>query len=272
MMRSRAPLFPLAALALGLGLTGCLPPPSGGGADEEREPYFRRGKELAGGYDYKGALEAYEKALELNPRNAAAHFELGLLYEKDGPDHAAAIHHFQRFLRLRPQSDRAEFVSQRILYGKQELARQVSLSLAPAAQSVQKQIEDLKNENRRLKDEIERWRAYATSLSRNAAKPAPQVPLVQPPPQPAPASPPAADPAPAQARPPAASTASGPAPPARRDAPPAPVMRAHKVRPGETPSSISKRYGVTVNALLAANPGLQPTRMRAGQTINVPGR
>jgi LysM repeat protein len=44
------------------------------------------------------------------------------------------------------------------------------------------------------------------------------------------------------------------------------------VQPGETPSSIARRYGVSVQSLLDANPGLNPRRMRVGQQLNVPAR
>jgi LysM repeat protein len=46
--------------------------------------------------------------------------------------------------------------------------------------------------------------------------------------------------------------------------------RTHKVQAGETPSSIAKRYGVKLDTLMAANPGLNPTRMKVGQSVNVP--
>jgi membrane-bound lytic murein transglycosylase D len=46
----------------------------------------------------------------------------------------------------------------------------------------------------------------------------------------------------------------------------------HTVRRGETLSHIARRYGVSVAALRSANGNVQPTRLRAGQTIRVPGR
>jgi membrane-bound lytic murein transglycosylase D len=46
----------------------------------------------------------------------------------------------------------------------------------------------------------------------------------------------------------------------------------HTVRRGETLSHIAVRYGVSVSALHSANGNIAPTRLRAGQTIRVPGR
>ena len=34
---------------------------------------------------------------------------------------------------------------------------------------------------------------------------------------------------------------------------------------------IARKYGVKVEALMAANPGLDPRRLRVGQTLTIPG-
>ncbi|MEJ2238479.1 MAG: LysM peptidoglycan-binding domain-containing protein, partial [Gemmatimonadales bacterium] len=41
----------------------------------------------------------------------------------------------------------------------------------------------------------------------------------------------------------------------------------HKIRRGETLGIIAKRYGVSVSLLMAANPGIQPRRLRVGQRV-----
>ena len=46
--------------------------------------------------------------------------------------------------------------------------------------------------------------------------------------------------------------------------------RTHTVRSGETPFSIAKRYGLKLNSLLAANPNLDPKKLRAGQILQIP--
>jgi LysM repeat protein len=52
-------------------------------------------------------------------------------------------------------------------------------------------------------------------------------------------------------------------------APPKPTYLLHKVRPGETLSSIAQRYGVSVQAIQQEN-GLRGTFIRAGQTLRIP--
>lgn len=46
----------------------------------------------------------------------------------------------------------------------------------------------------------------------------------------------------------------------------------HTVKPNDTLWDIATKYGVFVNDLLAANPGVDPQRLMAGQTLLIPGR
>lgn len=58
---------------------------------------------------------------------------------------------------------------------------------------------------------------------------------------------------------------------------PAPAVSAAEhttyiVQNGDLLSKISKRYNITIAAILAANPGLNPDKIRVGQKINLPGQ
>lgn len=46
----------------------------------------------------------------------------------------------------------------------------------------------------------------------------------------------------------------------------------HRVRNGDTFQRIAKFYGTSVRAVLAANPGIKPNRLRAGQMVRIPPR
>jgi len=46
--------------------------------------------------------------------------------------------------------------------------------------------------------------------------------------------------------------------------------RIHRVGRGETLSHIALRYGISIQALLAANPGIEPGRLQVGQAVLVP--
>src|SRR5215471_899240 len=114
MMFSPSRFRSVLALAGALALNGCLQSaPSQ--MDEEKEPHFLAGKTHFNDMDFRGAIGSYEKALEVNPRSGAAHFELAVIFEKREPDPAAAIYHFEQYLRLRPTADNADVVKQHIM-------------------------------------------------------------------------------------------------------------------------------------------------------------
>lgn len=235
---------------LSLALWGCSP--SGiSGADEEKEPQFLIGRSRVNSMDYRGAIEAFEQALETNPRSAAAHFELGWLYAEKESDAAAAIYHYERFLRLRPTAENAETVRQHIFRLKQELAKGV-LPIPPSLE-IQRQLEQLAEENRRMREELDRARVAAPSLALPANRPLAPSPSVR--------SNPVAITSPSRSAPIPTSAAR-----VSRTVP----TRTHRVQPGETPAAIARRYNVKLESLLAANPGLNPRRMQVGQSLSIP--
>src|ERR1017187_8324183 len=111
-------------LFLGLVLSGCVPSDP---KDEEKEQFFLAGKSRVNTMDFKGAIESFEKAVEVNPKSAAAHFELGCLYDQKEADPAAAIYHYERYLKLAPNSGKEEIIKAHILTCKQQLAQTVDL-------------------------------------------------------------------------------------------------------------------------------------------------
>lgn len=267
---SRALLQGLALAAL-LAVTGCFPP-SAGSADEQKDPYYLSGKRRVNSLDFNGALEDFEKALEANPRSAAAHLELGILHEQRTKDYSAAIYHFERFLKFKPDSDFAEPVRQRILSCKQELARTVSLG--PVNQMVQRDLErldSLTKENAQLKTQLEQVQNQMSQVIAmqmgqqqqaqqrgQAASPGPQMRI------------------------------AGPAPSGNAPRPDSPVIdrnstvtaqssmnapslgRTHTVKSGDTFYKIAKQYKVSEAALKTANPGVDARRMQIGQVLKVP--
>src|SRR5258705_12755940 len=96
------------ALALVLPLVFGCSPAREAQMDEQRNPYFLEGKDRLGSRDYKGAIAAFEKALEVNPRSPMAHFELAVLYEQHSDqredDYVAALSHYNQAVRLRPNA------------------------------------------------------------------------------------------------------------------------------------------------------------------------
>lgn len=248
-------------LATLLAASGCSPSGSGP-QDDEREPHYVLGKSRVNAMDYRGAVEAFDEALEVNPRSAPAHFQLACLFDTKISDPAAAIYHYREYLRLDPRADNAAVITQRIYSCKQQLAADVMpLPSAPAAQ---KQLDDLTEKNRELQaqvnhlnDVIKQWSDYYQQQQQQ------QVAAVAYVPQPNPAS-----------QPPDTASSGYVAPaPAPTPAPvPASRARTCTVARGETLAAIARKHGVSLPALLAANPDVSPKKLRVGQVIHLPAR
>lgn len=250
------------AVLLCASLSGC-EPPSQTQLDEEKEPHFIEGMHALNGYDYTGAIDEFEKAVEADPHNASAHFELGCLYEgnreakeqDEKQDPAAAIYHYERFLKLRPNADTAEAVRQRIINCKQDLAKAV-LPL-PTTPGVQRDLEQLVEENKQLRAEVDRWQAYAKTLTNHpvvAADPIPpvtQTQLVQ---------------APLTLSNRMQAYSGGSA----RALAHTGTMRTYVVQPRDTMASISRKYNVKLDSLALANPGVDARKLHPGQALNIP--
>ena len=257
------------SLLLLLCAAGCIPTRENA-QEEQRDPNFVRGQELRQRQDHTGAAAAFELALEANPRSASAHFELGLLFEQPLNDPAAAIYHFERFLRLRPTSDRAEIVRQRVTNCKIELAK--VFLIAPSAPSAQRELDKLKMEverlgvvNNQLRRQVETLAAQGPT--RSAVTPPAPVAVIA---AQAPPAPKTATPAAAVARPGVPPSTLAPATDSAKAAKAAPTPRTHTVKQGDIPATIAKQHGLKLEALLAANPDLDPKRMKIGQLLKLP--
>ena len=246
---------------LGCVLSGCAPAAPGRSGDQ-RELHFMLGANRVKAMDYRGAIQAFQESLDVDPHSAAAHFELGWLFDQKVPDPAAAIYHYEQYLKLEPDAGNAAAVRQRIEACKQGLAADV-LEL-PGTPAEERQLEELAARHRQLLREIRRLRAEwkdwsARHASLTIARTDSSLHASNPP-----VAPPAGKPgsAPVAVR------------PADRLADPAPrrvgLRRTHTVVAGETAFGIARLYRVPLETLLAANPGLEPKRMAVGLVLNIP--
>lgn len=252
------------ASLLALLLAGCLPSAETQ-TDEQKDPFFLAGKTRVNDRDYRGAIESFEKALENNPRNASAHFELGVLYDQQENDYSAALYHYERAIKLRPNDHPAENARQRIEYCKRELAK--SVAQIPSMEKAQAELDRLKAENMQLRQLVNSWSNYAQTVASAATdamtrmQQSSQVAAVSP----APSGSPLSTTESSTPRGPVAS-ASG----ARAVSRATGASRTHKVAQGETMAVIARRYGISLNALQVANPRVEARRLKAGATLVIP--
>jgi LysM repeat protein len=248
-MRVASLVFRFAAsVVLAVAMSGCLPA-SSSSVDEEKDPHYINGRNRASGLDFRGAIDEYEKALENNPHNSAAHRELGFVYGEQMKDHAAAIYHLQQYLKYHSTAENAELIKGWIRTYKTELVK--TDFIAPMNLGMQRDLERLTTENANLKRQVEQLSIQLGSrevLATNIVQPRTTQPTGA-----------------TDIR--TAGVQTQPRPTPR----PEPVrQRTHTVKAGDTVSSIAKELGVKINSLLQANPGVDPRRLKPGQTLNVP--
>jgi LysM repeat protein len=254
-----------------MALTGCFPV-SDSQSDDSKEPNFMHGKSLVTQMDFQGAGEAFEKALEVNPRSAPAHFELAWLCEEKLGDPAAAIYHYNQYLKCSSTQEKADVVKQHISSCKLELARNVSAisGLAPAQQ---REFDRVIAENKNLQEQVADLQSQISQLR---TLPAPA--------HPAPAA--ANLTASAAIQPPAPKIV--PQPPVATQSGGEPVFaashlmdhnpsssaggRTYIIKAGDTLAGIARKYRVSLNQLTSANPQARPTHLVVGQTLIVPGQ
>jgi len=269
----------LAAIAL-IAVNGCSP--SGQSQeDEEKEPHFVLGNSRFNGMEYDGAIEAFQQSLEINPHSAQAHYRLAQLFDTKRPDPAAAIYHYQEYLRLDTHADNAEVIRQRIVACKQQLAADVMAM--PTAPRTMRQIEDLTETNHllqaqvdHLNDSVKQWSAYAASLQAAAARnnaasqtslSAPTGTSLTPDDMSSPGTTTTRRTTTTSST--SAGTASGTVD-TQSSTTRATRSRTHVVMSGETLASIARKQGISLTSLQAANPSVTPKKLRVGQTLNLP--
>jgi LysM repeat protein len=268
-------------------VSGCMPVAETP-VDEEKDPNFIDGRNHLNMMDYKSAIESFERAVQANPRNAAAHFELGVLYDDRMKEPLKAAFHYQKHLELRPKSSYLDAAKSRLEGCKMEIAK--SVRIVVVHEQVHKDLAKLTNElanSQRLNEQLRaqlaakpmvvtQWMQFRVTnppvylYVTNTSQQQQQV-----------------------VRPVATNTAPAPRSVATNTAtrvtplPPANVVRrmeqraaqqaraatrTHSVRAGDTMSSVARRYGVSLPRLQAANPGVDPRKLRAGQTLNIPSQ
>ncbi len=250
----------LLAVLFGVGCDKFRP----GDTDERREANFQTAYNLGLQGLTDDAIKAYYRALEANPYNATAHRELGQLYFEKKRDYVLTVYHLRRCLQIRTNRNDRDASD----YSIDQVIKQAQLQLAIeftsqiGRQQAQSQVDELKRRNAELEASVARLsqqlgqtvqpvadnratKPVAETTKRAVAEPVRTVvdtakPVSRPTETPAPAPKPAASP------------------------------RTHVVKSGETPATIARQYHLSTQQLMNANKGLDPKKLRVGQSLNLP--
>lgn len=232
-------------LSLAAAVVGCGPTAARMDAADEDNPLLRRARARRRIQDVDGAIALYNRALERYPRLARAHLEVGSLYATEKKDYVRAIYHFERYLELRPDTQKRKLIEEWIRRAKLSLAAEIKAEAAGIPVDVAK----LREENRRLTERVKELSKQIEEL-RHKAQVAPET-----------------------------STASIPAEaaslPPPRPATPYPEVKTYRVQRGDTLSSIAARFYGNRNywrKIYEANRNLleSPESLRVGQVLVIP--
>lgn len=166
MCRNRVVCLAAISCSLLCLIAACSPSVSQSDQQDEKNPFFQKAERMYKSRDYKEAIKYYHKALESDSNNAAAHLKLGLLYENQLQDYAYAIYHYRRYLELRPQAQKAEYVKQFVERSMIGLASSMTNSAVVGAEEINR----LRLDNSYLTHEVEFLRTNNRDLEMKLAK------------------------------------------------------------------------------------------------------
>ncbi|MEZ5405239.1 MAG: LysM peptidoglycan-binding domain-containing protein [Verrucomicrobiia bacterium] len=154
-------------ISLGFLLVGCSPEARKESQNNDYESStFKRAKEKYELRDYRGAISLYEEVLRDNPLMAKTHLELGLIYNDKMGDPVSAIYHFRRYLKLKPNAERAKIIEEWI--ARAELAIASSQPNSPMEST--EQFVQLQKENLLLKQSTEKLQQELNTLRYQVAE------------------------------------------------------------------------------------------------------
>lgn len=237
-----------------------------GDTDERREANFQTAYNLGLQGLTDDAIKAYYRALEANPYNATAHRELGQLFFEKKRDYVMTVYHLRRCVQIRTNRNDRDAND----YSIEQVIKQAQLQLAIeftsqiGRQQAQSQVDELKRRNAELE-------AVVARLNQQLGQTATAQPVVDNrTPKPVAETQKRAVAEPVRTLTDTAKPVSRTTETPTTAAKPAASPRTHVVKSGDTPATIARQYHVSTQQLMNANKGLDPKKLRVGQSLNLP--
>ncbi len=153
----------MVVLMVGL-LAGCTSQVREQDAQEFNYPAIRKARAKLREGDKQSALALLNRAIDDQPTLAQAHLEVAQLYDNYAHNYVRAIYHYERYLELRPQTEKKEMIEGFIRKAKIDFAASVTEQLP----GFDKKLQALQSENDRLKQDL---RQVRENLARQVGAP-----------------------------------------------------------------------------------------------------
>ncbi|MDF7806009.1 LysM peptidoglycan-binding domain-containing protein [Pontiellaceae bacterium B12219] len=164
-------IYPILFAAL-VTLTGCGKDAGSVEAREESDPNIISGQEFMEQGDYDAAIAEFRLALDQDPMMARPHLDLAIIYQQHKINYIHSIYHYDRYLELRPDAEKAAFINEQKLKVAQALANTL-INNSPEVKKVVQERNTLIQQNNDLKRQLADALKKSAPVTASTVKPKP---------------------------------------------------------------------------------------------------
>ena len=172
-------LFSIPLCLVLITLTGCNDEGLSSDEQEERDPMVKTGVTHMEQSQWAEAERAFKEALDSNPGMARPHLDLAMIYQQHLPNYIHAVYHYDRYLELRPESEKAGFIMEQ----RNKVVRALEIQAiqnSPEWKQVAAEVLQLRRDNAALKEQLKSSTpSSATKPDAVSQQPEPEEPAAE---------------------------------------------------------------------------------------------